>query len=167
MTFPEENNLEIWKPIPEYENYEVSTWGRVRNSSGKILKIKKNKRGYSRIILSKKCKHKSFFVHRLVALAFLPNPENLLQINHCDGNKENNKIDNLEWISFRENIIHAQVNLLLAQGETHGNSKFKEEEILEIRKIYKKGMGPELAKKYNVARQTITSIVRKKLWKNI
>jgi hypothetical protein len=166
MTFPEQNNLEIWKPITGYENYEISSWGRVKNSSGLFLKIQ-DRKGYKRIILLKKSKHKSFLIHRLVAVNFIPNPKNLLEINHIDGNKQNNNVENLEWVSRYENMKHAEDNFLLAQGETHGNSKLTEIEVLEIRRIYKKGMGTELAKKYNVARQTITSIIRKKLWKNI
>ena len=94
---------EIWKNIAGYEGlYEVSSFGRVRSlrfGKTKILKPGKNKKGYLRVSLCKNGKQKTFFVHRLVAQAFLENPQNLPQINHKDENKQNNRLENLEWCS--------------------------------------------------------------------
>lgn len=109
---------EIWLPIEGYENlYEVSNLGRVRRLesvvnckngvtrkvSGKILKPGAV-RGYLRVELSKNDIVRRFLLHRLVATAFIPNPNNLPQVNHRDENKQNNSVENLEWCSAKENI---------------------------------------------------------------
>lgn len=95
---------EIWRMIPGYEGlYEVSNFGRVRSFlRGKIRKLS-NENGYMRIILYKNGSIKKFNVHRLVAMAFIPNPDNLPCINHKDENKSNNHVDNLEWCDYTYN----------------------------------------------------------------
>ena len=103
---------EIWKPISGFEGlYEISNYGRVKslgngiyNSKKKILIPWKENCGYLRILLSKNGTHKHYSVHRLVATTFLPNPENLPQVNHRDEDKQNNHVDNLEWCSSKYNI---------------------------------------------------------------
>ena len=96
---------EEWKDIQDYENYEVSTLGNVRNKkTGRILKSY-DKGGYAVISLSKTIK-KIFQVHRLVCQAFILNPENKSQVNHIDKNGLNNNVKNLEWNSHQENCIH-------------------------------------------------------------
>jgi len=96
---------EEWKDIADYENYEVSNLGNVRNkNTGRILKSY-NKGGYSVVGLSN-IKTKSFQVHRLVCQAFISNPENKPQVNHIDKNGLNNNVMNLEWNSVLENNIH-------------------------------------------------------------
>lgn len=96
---------EIWKDVSNYDNYEVSILGRVRNkNTGRILKAA-NIGGYYSVGLS--CgKTKSYSVHQLVAQAFLPNLENKPQVNHIDKNGLNNKVTNLEWVTNKENSIH-------------------------------------------------------------
>lgn len=109
---------EEWKNIVGYEGlYEVSNLGNIislENKSNhkkvKYLKCSKTKSGYLRAYLYKNKKRKCYMLHRLVALAFIPNPHNLPQINHIDGNKKNNKVENLEWCTQRDNNIHAIVN---------------------------------------------------------
>ena len=113
---------EIWTPIINYEGrYEISSYGRVKRveycevqkngikriRKEKILCIKKGKKGYCSIGLSKQCEHKFFLVHRLVAIAFLPNPQNLPCINHKDCNPVNNNVDNLEWCSYQYNSTYS------------------------------------------------------------
>ena len=98
---------EIWKSIKGYEDkYEVSNLGRIRNSKGEILN-QYEVNGYKKIDLWKKNSRKKFRVHRLVAEAFLPNPNNLPAVNHKDFNRTNNCLDNLEWISTRDNNIYS------------------------------------------------------------
>ena len=108
---------EVWKNIEGYEKlYQISNFGRVKslnyNRTGKekILKPSKDKDGYLHVGLCKNGKAKFFRVHRLVCSAFLENPENLPQVNHKDENKENNHVDNLEWVSPKENINYGTRN---------------------------------------------------------
>lgn len=99
--------MEIWKDIKGYEGkYQVSNKGNVRNNT-KVLHLNTNTYGYKHISLCKCGVSKTCPVHTLVAQAFICNPLNATQINHKDGNKENNNVDNLEWVSQQENNIHA------------------------------------------------------------
>lgn len=100
---------EIWKPIPEYEEYyEVSSLGRVRRiRTGRILKNHIDSYGYLVVGLHVHSKQKTCFVHRLVAMTFIPNPENKPQVNHINGIKTDNCSTNLEWATSSENMRHA------------------------------------------------------------
>lgn len=104
---------EVWKQIENFENYEISTYGRVRknykNKKVKYLKPMKTN-GYLCVELWKNRKRKRIKIHRLVAIAFIPNTDNLPQVNHKDLNKENNNVENLEWISNRDNCLHYHQN---------------------------------------------------------
>lgn len=113
--------MEIWKDIPEYEElYEISNLGRVKSKTrktkfgrgwkvyeGQILKPQEDKDGYFKISLSKDGKKRRFFIHRLVMMSFVDNSLNLPVVNHIDGNKQNNKLNNLEWVTRSENDLHA------------------------------------------------------------
>lgn len=99
--------MEIWKDIKDYEGlYQVSNMGRVRSNSG-LLHLNTNTYGYKHITLSKDNAQKTVLVHRLVASAFVCNPLGLPQVNHKDGNKNNNAFGNLEWVTQKENNHHA------------------------------------------------------------
>ena len=105
---------EIWKPINNYEEiYEVSNTGSIRslerrgNWKAHIMSLINSTDGYIRVTLCKNSKAKMYLVHRLVAEHFIPNPGNKPCINHKDGNKQNNKVDNLEWCTYSENELHA------------------------------------------------------------
>lgn len=102
--------LELWKPvtIKGYEHYWVSNEGRVLNSrTGRFLKLSSGRDEYPYVALSSKGNVSVVRVHRLVGLAWIPNPDNKKTINHIDGRKTNNHVDNLEWMTMQENIRHA------------------------------------------------------------
>jgi len=100
---------EIWAPAFVFgERYEVSSRGRVRNrENGHIMHPARNKEGYYLLTLSKNGNERRISLHRLVATAFLPNPDNLPQVNHIDCNKGNNRVSNLEWCTPSQNMQHA------------------------------------------------------------
>jgi hypothetical protein len=124
---------EIWKLVPDYEGlYEVSNLGRVRRlqtcsgtHAGLILALKTTGKGYFDVILYGRGRPKHRYIHRLVATAFVPNPENKPEVNHKDGNKQNNLPDNLEWLTQKEHHEHTCGAGLMrpAQGEDHGKCK--------------------------------------------
>ena len=125
--------METWKDIPDYEGlYEASDKGRVRSKEGKItytkhhgfrewksriLKEKNTKGREVRVDLWKNGKPKSYLVHQLVGIAFLPNPNKYKCINHLDGNPRNNNVDNLEWCDHHTNNNHAFDNRLIKTGK--------------------------------------------------
>ena len=99
---------EIWKEVENYQNYEVSNLGNVRNKkTGRYLKPNITTCGYARARLYNKDGVKPIMIHRLVASAFLSNPDNKPEVNHMDGNKVNNSVTNLEWCTKSENMRHA------------------------------------------------------------
>lgn len=119
--------MEIWKPIPNYEGlYEVSSYGRVRRVDapvhtairhsdtkvwkGRVLKQNLKRNGYYTVDLSKENKVKTLSVHRLVASAFIPREEHQTVVNHKNCNKKDNRAENLEWCTDRENKDHAMAN---------------------------------------------------------
>lgn len=137
---------------------------------GGVLKTSLNKRtGYVYVTVTKDGKLRSFTVHRLVAKHFVPNPNNLPQVNHDDGNKLNNNDWNLKWCTRDENMDHASKNFLCEHGENHHNSSLSNEQVLEIRDKYipRKYSQHRLAKEYGVSQNTIMNIVNKSTWVHI
>ena len=155
---------EIWK---DYDYiYEVSNTGLVRNKkTGLILKCPIEKhRGYRHFI----CHGKTKKVHRLVAELFIPNPNNLPQVNHKDGNKTNNNVDNLEWCTNKENQIHARDNGLTKTGEDCVFSKLTKKQVDFIKENFSK-KNPQysilqLSEMFNVDRSTISKIKNGNRW---
>ena len=100
-------NIEEWKQISNLP-YEISSLGKIRNLQGKVLKTYIQNSGYKQIKINYQGLHIHKSIHRLVAEAFIPNPLNKEYVNHIDGNKLNNTVDNLEWCTNSENILHAR-----------------------------------------------------------
>lgn len=175
---------EVWKDIHGYEGiYQVSNTGKVkklyrewfgrngglRTSEERIFTPHYSKFGYNHHCLIKAGKTKDVRVCRLVALAFIPNPENKPFVNHKDGNKANDHVDNLEWNTHSENDLHAfRIGLRKSpRGSLNGASKVTEEIVIKIRKEYKGGRYVDLAKKYGLCPNHIGQIIRKNTWKHI
>ena len=105
-------------------------------------------------------------LHRIIAEVYIPNPENKPEVNHKDGNKLNNSVDNLEWVTHKENMKHAYNNELISQkGENSVKSKLTEKDVRFIRKSNLKQR--ELAKMFNVNQTNISCIKRRKSWSHI
>ena len=179
--------LEIWKDIENWEGYyQVSNKSRVRsldrtivNSLGRtyhlkgiILKHTLPKEHYPYVCLRKNGLNFPKSVHRLVALAFISNPENKPQVNHKDGNKHNCNIDNLEWNTEIENAKHAILTGLkiTIKGDQCTYSKLTNSKVLAIKRLYKinpKFHRSNLAKKLNVNVNTVVSIIKNRNWNHI
>jgi len=175
---------EIWKPIQHYEeSYAISNLGQIKSidryvnskigkrlSRGVIKTPKLDKDGYAITSLYKNQKAKFISIHRLVATHFIPNPENKPQVNHIDGNKLNNCVNNLEWCTSIENIKHSWDKLgrnnLHSKGEKCNFSKLKLEDIHFIRTNYnKKTLNQiKLANMFGVSDSLISQIINNKIW---
>jgi len=175
---------EIWKDIKGYEGYyQVSTLGRVKsldrivlakdkrkiNYKGKILKLL-TARKYISVSLNKSGEFKSPSVHRIVAETFIDNPLLKQEVNHMDGNKYNNHVDNLEWCTRKENDDHARkTGLTNTKGENCSLSKLKEKDVIEIRRLYATGdyYQKDIAEMFGITQGGVGHIVRRMVWKHI
>ena len=143
------------------DDYEITEDGEVINKhTGRYVKPQKNGKGYYRVSIGGKL----VFVHRLVAEKYIPNPENKSQVNHKDGDKTNNHVSNLEWVTNKENRNHALKNGLHTTGENCSWSKLTKEQVDFIRKN-KDVSSNELAKAFNVSARTIRDVRNYKSWK--
>lgn len=167
--------MENWKDIVGYEGcYQVSDLGRikslarsidhpcgVKNKAERILIPIVNTGGYSCVILSKDAIRAQMRIHRIVAIHFIPNPDNKPVVNHKDGNKSNNKVENLEWATDSENTIHSYEYGLQQRV-------FTKDEVLLIRSKKKQGVkivdiAAEINAEYSLVRQVAANI----LYKNV
>ena len=154
---------EVWKKINGFEVYEISNLGRIRRGNKIGTPTLSNKQYLAfdlKIRFRKTCK-----IHRLVAEMFIPNPENKPQVNHKDGNKLNNNLDNLEWVTASENSKHAyRIGLIKPQkGEGNANSKLTEENVKFIRGSILNNK--QLGCIFNVSHSNISAIRLYKSWK--
>lgn len=166
----------------ENTNYKVDKLGNVYGLNGNKLKPATDKKGYLRVGLmlnNKLCTKK---VHRLVALAFISNPLNKATVNHRNGIKSDNRVENLEWCTYKENTQHAinnnlfyfnspkqSINKIIKKGSLNGNALLNELQVIEIRNKYKPRIYTRimLAIEYNVKESCIKDIVNRNSWKHI
>jgi len=157
--------IEKWVKIKNTDRYEISSNGRVkvisftdsigRNKKERILKPFTTNKGYKSIGLFTTNGRKHLSVHRMVAEAFIPNVENKPQVNHKNGIKDDNRVDNLEWVTSSENMIHAYKN-----GKVSPSRKITDEQVIEIRKLGNEGKkSKELSDLFNVSRSYINDIL--------
>lgn len=164
--------IEKWETISPAPDYEVSDFGNVRRKEvGINLRPGINPvTGYRLVALmcGNPRKAKTFSLHRIIAIAFIPNPEKLPFINHKDCNKLNNSLNNLEWCTRQQNITHAKENALIAIGSRIGISKLDESKVKEIRTMLKFGVKQRLiAKKFGVAQTIISRINTCAIWNHV
>lgn len=161
----------IWKDVEGFEGlYKVSNEGVListprQGTKGGIVKWHKTKYGYAQYHLHRDCGLRKEYVHRLLAKHFIPNPENKPYINHIDGNPLNNSLDNLEWVTQKENVHHAiETGLFITKGEKSYNAKLKDTEVLEIRDLYKHKIynQRELGEIYGVHQTNVSCIILNK-----
>lgn len=174
---------EVWRDISGYTGvYQVSNLGRVRSldryekcgtfirkRKGKVLHQSVNRGGYLQLSLLKDGISHTKEVHRLVAQAFLPNTDNLPEVNHIDCDKTNNSVDNLEWVTREENTAHALFHGLKPKGDNHKSSKLTRKQVDWIRSHYIPNdinLGAKaLAEKFSVSISTIYRIMSNNAWK--
>ena len=145
------------------DDYIITKKGEIINKhNNRLVKPQKNGKGYLRVSIGKKM----MFVHRLVAQQYIPNPENKLQVNHKDGNKLNNCVDNLEWVTNQENRNHAIKNNLHFYGDKCSWSKLTSQDVIFIRNDNSHNI-TELSKMFNVTRSTIRNVKTGKSWKQL
>ena len=132
--------MEIWKYINGYEGlYEISNKGRVRNAEGRILKARTQNKGYFYVTLHSNHKERKFTIHRLVAEAFIPKINGFNQVNHINGNKKDNSVENLEWCNQRLNYNHGMQKFLYSHNENHYFAKLTNEQVKTIPTLFKIG----------------------------
>lgn len=177
---------EEWRDVEISPQYKISNYGRVkspqrttvyirggkqfyRTYKGKILRISLGNNYYFvGLKKTRNQKQKTYLIHRLIASAFIPNPENKPFVNHIDGNKLNNSIKNLEWCTYRENTDHAVKTDLVAFGSRSVKSKLKEMDVIAIKKYLAEGYTcKDIANKYSVHITTISCINTGKNWRRI
>lgn len=178
--------MERWRAAPGFELYDVSTFGRVRRSvggrgarSGRVLSLVPNADGYLRAMVSvgslakgqRKRKRTSVLVHRLVAVAFIGDPDDL-QVNHLDFDKQNNHVSNLEYVTHQQNIDHAvaagRFSSTRARGVAHWMAVLNVAAVRRIRRLARSGVRhTDLAAQYDVTKKSIGNVVHRHTWKHI
>lgn len=160
---------EIWKKCYLDSRYEVSNLGGWRRlmKNGKYIYPKGHlNAGYRQVSIGSR--KRSYGFHRIIATAFIPNPNNYPQINHIDSNRANNSLDNLEWVTIQQNQAHKVSKGRQVKGETANFTKLTEKEVLEIRELVTKGYtDTEISTIYDTTNRNIWCIRKGISWKHV
>ena len=161
---------ELWKSLEEYKGIRVSSIGRIWKAANKsrkeriLTEFPKDRDGYCRVSVQKlDGTWTSQPVHRLVAKAFIPNPDNKQAVNHIDGNRQNNRIENLEWVTPKENVIHSvRFGSRRVCKKVHKKTILTDFQISQIDKLRETYTVNQIAKLFNIEYQSLKNIIHKK-----
>lgn len=157
-----------WRPIRGYPAYSVSDSGHVRHGNRRLSTAAVNSRGYPLVMLYRNGRGKLFLTHRLVASVFCPNPRRRRCVDHIDNNKRNNRAQNLQWVTRRQNSAQAHTrDGVNVRGQRNGNAKLTWNMVEQIRRtrVMTGWSYARLARLWEVSAWTIGAIVTHKLWK--
>ncbi len=171
---------EEWRDVVGHEEYyQISSLGRLKRKARRTMQrynwmIHKEKivrtRLYEYVQSDAKINNRRYLfkIHRLIAMAFIPNPENKATVNHIDGVKYHNWIGNLEWATHKENVSHAVANGLTLKGEEIPCAKLKEADVIEIRSLHRNGKSMrEIGRRFGICHGTVGDIIRYVWWKHV
>lgn len=162
---------EIWREAVGYENlYRISNLGNLQDIlTGKIRKSSLNSRGYPQLHLWRNGKKRNHTIHSLVMASFVGDRPTMMDINHRNGNKTDNRIENLEYVTRSQNIKHAfSIGLISKQGEKNPRAKLTDALIFSIRQLRKEGMtGRMLSRKFGISDGHVSDIVHHRLWAHV
>ena len=143
----------MWKKVYGFDDYLCNEQGEIYSLKRKRILKGRSMKGYRRVVLMKDGKQIDSLVHRLIAQTFIPNPENKPEVNHKDGNKENNSVFNLEWCTQKENVQHA------IKTGLKNDRKVSDEKLNEIRRMISEGKrNTEIEKITGIPRKTVSNI---------
>lgn len=152
-----------------YKNYIVTKEGSIISKyTGKQLYVHTNKKGYQFVRLYVHGVSKTHLVHRVIAEIYIPKQMGKNEVNHIDGNKANNAVWNLEWVTAQENVKHSVDTGLVKRGSDRTNSKLSDSQVIEMRKLRKKGMNYyALGKLFNISYQGAHKICSRQTYTHI
>ena len=159
----------------DFTNYRIYEDGRVeslnfgRSGRSGWMNTRANNSGYQSVDLRKDKVKYTFLVHRLVAETFIPNTENLSDVNHINADKSDNRVSNLEWVSHAQNMQHSFENNLLPYGERHGNARLTEGDVREIRQLLAEGVTNhrEIGALFGISHSTVRDIEKGRRWRRL